>query len=652
MRLCRNREAWLINVVGAGLFLTVFGTVRADEPAGVRPRELVLQNGLTILLVERPEEPTVAAGVFYDVGSVNDPRGKSGLAHLFEHMLFKGSSVIGTTDYAAEQEIIKQQDELRAKMNAEMDRMREMKRRGEISDVLDPEQWTPAYRDMQKAYDELVAAARQYIKNNEFANLYTTNGGARMNAGTMHDLTSYFVQLPANKIELFFWLESDRMANGVMREFYVERDNVREERRLRVESTPTGKLDEAFNAMFWQAHPYGVPVLGWASEVESITRQDVYDFYRIHYAPNNATLVVVGDFDAARVIDLAKKYFGRIPRGASEPPNVITEEVVPGAERRFLAEAETNPRVRVRFHTVAIGHRDEAALDVLAELLSGKTGRLYKRLVSKEDAAIGEPFASHQARKYAGEFDIAATVKENVDPEKVESMILEELARLGTDEISDHELQKVKNQVLSSSVRRLRSNFGLMFQLGLYESWLDWSYINDAPRRMLAVTAEDVRGVLNKYLKPDARVVAIYRTAPKKSADAPPEKAPETAVTAAQPDETPPAAPHATVLPTIGTELAPGLVLTFDPAEDPELVAFLQKLPPAHHKELFVRLQRALNTDDPEELDVTISVLGGGLERDAKKLGEHRAALLQFALRRMDERYYKLLRQRAERGEQ
>ncbi|HUU84350.1 MAG TPA: pitrilysin family protein, partial [Phycisphaerae bacterium] len=471
-----------------------------------------LDNGLKMLLVERHEEPTVAAGVFYKVGSVNDPAGKSGIAHLFEHMLFKGSNVIGTSDYEAERTFIEQQDALRATMNAEMNRMRLMKRRGEITDVLDPEQWTDEYRKLKAQYDELIEAQRRYIKNNELANLYSANGGARLNAGTGEDMTMYYVQLPSNKLELFFWLESDRMANGIMREFYVERDNVREERRLRTESTPTGKFREAFEALFWQSHPYGVPVLGWASEVESITRDDVRGFYKTYYAPNNATLVMVGDFDSQQAMKLARQYFGRIPACPNPPEPMVTEEPPPIAERRFYAEAETNPQVQVRYHAVAIGHKDEAALDVLGELLSGKTGRLYKRLVTEEDAAIGQPRAGNGASKYAGYFELSAVVKEDHTPEQVEQIILEEVDKLREGEITDYELQKVKNQVLASSVRRLQRSIGLMFQLGIYETWYKWEYINESPERMLQVTADDVRRVVKKYFDPKTRTVAIYRT--------------------------------------------------------------------------------------------------------------------------------------------
>ncbi len=510
----RLRATVPIVAVVASLLLAPTGWLCAAVGKGVQPRIETLDNGLKLLLVERHEQPTFAGCLVFDVGSVNDPRGQSGIAHLFEHMLFKGSKIIGTTDYKTEKVIIDEEDVLRGKMVAEMNRMRVMKRRGAITDVLDPAQWTPEYTAMKKEFDNLADRHRELIKEKkeEFSNLYTTNGGAALNAGTSHDFTIYFVQLPANKLELFFWLESDRMANVIMREFYSERDTVREERRLRTESTPTGKLDEAFEALFWQSHPYGVPVLGWASEVESITRTDVRDFFDIYYAPNNARLVMVGDFDSDEVVELAKKYFGRIPRGETPPAPVVTEESAPIAERRFIGEAETNPSVTVRYSTVAMGHTDEAALDVLAELLSGKTGRLYKRLVTKEEVAVGRPYASHSSRKYAGYFEISATVKEGHTPEEVEQMILEEVEKLREGEITDYELEKVKNQVMASSVQRLRSNIGLMFQLGIYDTWYTWNYLNESPERMLKVTADDVHRMVQAYLDAKARTVAIYRT--------------------------------------------------------------------------------------------------------------------------------------------
>jgi predicted Zn-dependent peptidase len=593
--------SWLTAAaVATGLGLIPLAARSENAGMSVQPRVETLDNGLKLLMVERHEQPTMAVGVIYDVGSVNDPAGQSGIAHLFEHMLFKGSEIIGTNDYAAEKELIEKEEVLRVKMNDEMNRMREMKRRGAIDDVLDPAQWTPEYTKMKKEFDELVEKHRKFIKNNELFNLYTTNGGAGLNAGTSEDWTFYFVQLPANKLELFFWLESDRMQNGIMREFYVERDNVREERRLRTESTPTGKLDESFEALFWQSHPYGIPVLGWASEVESITAQDVRDFYKIYYAPNNARVVLVGDFDSNKALELAKQYFGRIPRGKQPPRPVITEEPPPIAERRFLGEAETNPRVTIRFHTQAIGHPDEAALDVVSQLLSGKSGRLYKRLVTQEEAAMNT-FGSNNAQKYAGYFQLSATVKEGHEPEEVEQMILEEIDKLREGEITDYELQKVKNQVLADTVQRLRSNMGLMFQLAVTDTWYKWEHLNESPERMLKVTPDDIHRVVNKYFDPRTRTVAIYKT-----------KASATKET------------------------------------DPELDTVLSSLPPEAQQQAKAAIKRIAESEDLEKLRQGLQMMEQGLS--SEQLPEQQKAMLNVMMKAMKSRIAELEAQAKESG--
>jgi predicted Zn-dependent peptidase len=595
------RMSWLTAAaVATGLGLIPLAARSENAGMSVQPRVETLDNGLKLLMVERHEQPTMAVGVIYDVGSVNDPAGQSGIAHLFEHMLFKGSEIIGTNDYAAEKELIEKEEVLRVKMNDEMNRMREMKRRGAIDDVLDPAQWTPEYTKMKKEFDELVEKHRKFIKNNELFNLYTTNGGAGLNAGTSEDWTFYFVQLPANKLELFFWLESDRMQNGIMREFYVERDNVREERRLRTESTPTGKLDESFEALFWQSHPYGIPVLGWASEVESITAQDVRDFYKIYYAPNNARVVLVGDFDSNKALELAKQYFGRIPRGKQPPRPVITEEPPPIAERRFLGEAETNPRVTIRFHTQAIGHPDEAALDVVSQLLSGKSGRLYKRLVTQEEAAMNT-FGSNNAQKYAGYFQLSATVKEGHEPEEVEQMILEEIDKLREGEITDYELQKVKNQVLADTVQRLRSNMGLMFQLAVTDTWYKWEHLNESPERMLKVTPDDIHRVVNKYFDPRTRTVAIYKT-----------KASATKET------------------------------------DPELDTVLSSLPPEAQQQAKAAIKRIAESEDLEKLRQGLQMMEQGLS--SEQLPEQQKAMLNVMMKAMKSRIAELEAQAKESG--
>jgi len=473
--------------------------------------ETVLPNGMRLLMVVRHDSPTVTCGWVARVGSVNEPPGITGISHLFEHMMFKGTKTIGTKDYAKDTEIRAQQDAIRGEMEKEYALLRERQRRGEISgEIYDPANMTPRLKDLKAEIEKLYAAEREVIVKEELDSIYTAQGASGVNAGTTEDQTFYFVTVPSNKLELWFWLESDRLANPVFREFYSERDVVREERRLRTESTPTGKFEEAFEAMFWESSPYSHPVVGWPSDVESITRAQAESYFGVYYAPNNITAALVGDFDPDQAVRLAEKYIGRIQRGKTPPPEMITTEVQQLAEKRFLAEADTNPEVSIRYHAVPFNHKDMFAFQLLADILNKRTGRLYAALVDRQQVAVGEPYASFDARKYEGYFEVGAEVKEGKRPEDVEAALNAELARLSKDPVGDHELQKVKNQELANSFRRLQSNFFLMLQLLIYDSLDTWTFLNDSPSRIQAVTADDIQRVAAKYLTAENRNVAVY----------------------------------------------------------------------------------------------------------------------------------------------
>ena len=473
--------------------------------------ETVLPNGMKLLMVIRRDSPTVACGWVARVGSVNEPPGITGISHLFEHMMFKGTKTIGTKDYAKDAEIRAQQDAIRAEMEKEYTLLREMQRRGEMSgEIYDPANMTPRLKDLKAQIEKLYAAEREVIVKEELDQIYTAQGASGVNAGTSEDQTFYFVTVPSNKLELWFWLESDRLLDPVFREFYSERDVVREERRLRTESTPTGKFEEAFEAMFWQSSPYSHPVVGWPSDVESITRAQAENYFGVYYAPNNLTAALVGDFDPDQALKLAEKYLGRIPRGKNPPPEMITAEMRQYAEKRFLAEADTNPEVLIRFHAVPFDHKDMFAFQLLADILNRRTGRLYVALVEGQQVAVGEPYASFDARKYEGYFEVSAEVKDGKRPEGVEAALNAELARLAKEPVGEHELQKVKNQELANSFRRLQSNFFLMLQLLLYDSSDTWTFINDSPVKIQAVTAQDIQRVAAEYLTAENRNVAVY----------------------------------------------------------------------------------------------------------------------------------------------
>jgi predicted Zn-dependent peptidase len=477
----------------------------------VQVREEMLANGMKLLLVERHDSPTVSCGWVARVGSVNESPGITGISHLFEHMMFKGTKAIGTSDYAKDATILKQQDAVRAHMEKEYTLLREKARRGEISgSIYDPANMTPALKELKAQLEKLYAAEKEVVVSEELEKIYTREGASGSNAGTTEDQTFYFVTLPANKLELWFWMESDRLLNPVFREFYSERDVVREERRMRVESTPTGTVDEAFEAMFWQSSPYSHPVVGWPSDVESISRTQAESYFGIYYAPNNITAVLVGDFDPGRSLALARQYLERIPRGTAAPPEMITTEVSQIAERRLVAEADTNPEVGIRYHAVPFDHRDSFALQLLADILNRRTGRLYQALVEGQGVAVGEPSAYYRGLKYEGYFETRAEVKEGRKVDEVEAALLGELAKLDREPVGERELQKVKNQELANSFRRLQSNMSLLFQCMLYDSLDNWRYINAAPAKVQSVTAADIERVVHTYLTPEKRNVEIY----------------------------------------------------------------------------------------------------------------------------------------------
>jgi predicted Zn-dependent peptidase len=279
---------------------------------------------------------------------------------------------------------------------------------------------------------------------------------------------------------------------------------------MRTESNPVAKFEEQFDFMFWGSLPYHHPVVGWPSDVESITRAQAERFFATYYAPNNITLAMVGDFDSEEALALAKKYLGRIPRGETPPPPVVTEEIEQLAERRMTAVADTNPSVQIRWHTVPFAHRDFFALDMMEAILSDRTGRLYKSLVEAEQIATGEPYASHSPFKYGGYVEIGAELAEGADHQIVENALLAEIERLKSEPVPDRELQKVKNQSLAASYRRLQSNFFLMLQLMLYDVWDDWRFLNESTAKYQAVTAEDVQRVANTYLTDTGKNVLWY----------------------------------------------------------------------------------------------------------------------------------------------
>lgn len=490
-----------------GVFLI---TLSAQE---VRVVEKMLTNGMKLLMVERHDDPSVAGGWVAHVGSANESPGITGMAHLFEHMMFKGTPTIGTTNYQKDIEILSKQEQVRDEMRAEESMMRTAWRRGEADDWQKPESWTPRYRELQKKFQELVLEERKQVVKNEIWKIYQANGGNSMNAFTTDDMTAYFVGLPANKLELWMWLESERIFHPVFREFYAERDVVFEERRMRYDSKPLGPSIEAFMSLFWQSLPYSWPTIGWPSDIASISKPQADAFHAMFYSPQNITLLLVGDFDPHQVTAMAEKYFGRIPRGTNNPPDLVTTEMKQPAEKRMNAEVAANPQVAILWHTVPFTHKDSYALQILAQLLATQTGRLYKGLVLDSGVAT-EVSASQNSQKWAGYFDISAEAAENHTPEMVEKSIYAELEKLKHDPVPPEELQKVKNNFAADQFRQLNSNLNILQNLIWNTGLGDWREINAAQPKLEAVTAADVMRVANEYFTKNNRAVASFTRKP------------------------------------------------------------------------------------------------------------------------------------------
>ncbi len=499
-----KKETLLILLV----WTLLFASVAAQQ---VQVEEHLLDNGMRVLLLPRRGDPNVAAGWVARVGSVNERPGITGLSHLFEHMMFKGTHTIGTRDIEEDLKVIAELDEIKAQLAVQEQDMIDRLRLGEIDDLVNPENRTEQHTQLLDKFNGLLATQKELLVKSEFDRIYKSAGASSMNAGTSEDFTVYFINVPANKLELWFWMESDRLSNPVFREFYAERDVVREERRLSIESTPTGRFREEFNALFWTSHPYSWPVVGWPSDLDGITRREAMDYFSVNYAPNNIVACLVGEFDPAVAKRLADKYFGRLHRSPVEQPPVRTRELGQMAEKRMVAYAETNPEVEIRYHTVADGHKDDAALTVAGSLLSGRTGRLYKSLVEDQQVA-NQASAGQTSRKWAGFFSISGIAKPGKTPEDVEQAIYAELERLKEEPVDDRELQKVKNRYAASAFRRMENNFSLMFQLLIAESNRGWEAFNTDPAWIQGVTAQEIQRVVGKYFQPENRAVAIYYT--------------------------------------------------------------------------------------------------------------------------------------------
>lgn len=502
----------------AGTLVAAFLALTALSAQGIPVKEHTLSNGMRVLLVERHDEPTIAAGWVARVGSANEHPGMTGIAHLFEHMLFKGTNTIGTRDAQRDAELNAAQDKVQAQIRQELDLLREQQRRGLIADLMDPKARTPRLQQLLGEFAGLVNEQRALIVKDELDKLYKQEGARGMNANTTKDRTFYHIEVPANKLELWAWLESDRLKNAVFREFYSERDVVLEERRQRTDATSTGKAFESFGAMVWQAHPYSWPVIGWISDITQLTREQANAFFATYYAPNNLTAILVGDFRSGEVLPMLERYFGRIPANPKGVPQVITQEPPQIAEQRMNVEVEASPMLVASFKAVPGVHKDAAALDVLGAVLNGQSGRLHRSLVLERKLATSAG-AGLSGMKYGGTFYLSALPVPGRSPEELESSLYAEVEKIAKAGVSEQELQKVKNQVQADSYARMESAGGLRDALAEAEAAGSYQDFLDETAHLQAVTNQDIQRVARTYFaKENRNVLLVHRKAmPNKS---------------------------------------------------------------------------------------------------------------------------------------
>jgi len=470
---------------------TCFGQGLAEKV-----HEHTLQNGMKLLMVPRHTSPTVAAWIRFKVGSVDERSDERGLAHLLEHMLFKGTKTLGTRDYAAEKPILEKIEMIAQRLMAE-----QLKREKADQQMVEK---------LTKELDTLEKEAGKFVVKEEFADIYARNGGSGYNAFTSKDGTTYIINLPANKMELWAAIESDRMQNAVLREFYTEMKVVKEERRRSYDAQPEGKLWETYLAGAFNAHPNGQPIIGWMSDIENLTRTKAERFLQKYYAPNNAIVAIVGDIDPQKTIALVEKYFGAIPAGEPVPPVAVVEPQQAG-EKRIEVIGDAEPELMIGFHKPTLPAPDDYVFDLIDMLLTnGRTSRLYKKLVLEKQLATSISSFAAPGSRYPNLFIISATPRAPHGLPEVEGAIYEELERLKKEPMTDKELQQVLNQLEFEESRQMVSNGGLARNLTEFEAVAgNWRYLIEHRQKVAAITAADVMRVANQYFTRENRNVGF-----------------------------------------------------------------------------------------------------------------------------------------------
>lgn len=480
----------------------------AQDLASFEARTTVhkLANGWTFVIVERPEVPVFSFCTYADVGPTQEVPGTTGLAHMFEHMAFKGGPTVGTRDWEGEKKALAALESAYQAWQAE--------RLSSRPDAKKLETLLAAFRQRQQE-------ASGFVVQSELDDILFREGGTDINATTGGDGTFYYYSLPSNKVELFAFLESERFGHPVLREFYEERDVVQEERRQRYEGSGFGRLYEQFLITAFQAHPYKQPGIGYMSDLQSITITDAEEFFQIWYAPSNLTTAIVGDVRAETLLPILERYFGRIPARPAPPP-LRTVEPPQIAEKIVILEDPAQPLYMEGYHRPAVTHPDEAVWDAIDDILAnGRTSRLYRSLVRDQKVAVEvDSTSALPGEKYPHLWIVFAAPAVGATNEQVQTAVRAELERLRREDVTPEELARFKARAKAGLLRSLRSNLGLAEQLADHQRlYGDWRELFRSLDRVDKVTPADIRRVAGEAFRGTNRTVGMIVTETKDPKD-------------------------------------------------------------------------------------------------------------------------------------
>ncbi len=477
-------------------------TALAQDLASFEKRVQVktLPNGLTVLLLNRPQAPVFSFFTMVDAGDAQDPMGKTGLAHMMEHMAFKGTTNIGTTNIAAETVVLAKVEALYADYDRERNRVvnRDDKKIAEL----------------KAAWEEARKDADQYVVKNEFGEIIERNGGVGMNASTSEDTTRYFYSMPANRLELWAYLESERFLHPVMREFYKERDVVMEERRMRSDSSPTGRLIEQFLSVAFDGSPYHRPGIGYMSDLQHFSATDAANFFKTYYVPSNMVVALVGDLDADKTFAVVEKYFGRIPSGP-KPEEYITEQTKQTAERTVVLHDPSQPFYIEGYQRPNFRDKDDQVYSVISSIMSdGRTSWMYRSLVRDKKIAMNAAgFSGMPGEKYRNMYSFYAVPAKGHSATEMSTAIHELIDKLKSEGVTAAELKMVKTRSKATLLRGLGNNQGLAMNLAANQLYYgDWRELFRDIDRVDAVTNEDVKRIANEIFVESNRTVGILET--------------------------------------------------------------------------------------------------------------------------------------------